>query len=116
MRVQLGAYGASQHLDVLHESFRVERGARDKVGVAANVLRQGVQREVRAVFDRSLKDRAEKRVVARDERRVALSPADRVGDATHHRDVNQTVGWIRRGFSVKIIATRPLRMASCAAA
>jgi len=57
---------------------------------------QGVQGDVRAVFNGPLKNGAEQRVVAGDERRMTLRPADHIGNATHHRDVDQAVCWIRR--------------------
>ena len=98
MRVQLGADGSAQRFHVLHHGLRAERGACDEVGVTADVLRQGVQRNIRAVFDRPLKHGAEQRVVARDEGSMALRSADRVGDTAHHRDVHQPVGGIRRAF------------------
>jgi hypothetical protein len=50
------------------------------------------------VFDRPLKNGAEQRVIARDDRRMALDLADRIGDAADHRYVNQAVGGVRRGF------------------
>jgi hypothetical protein len=50
------------------------------------------------VFDRPLKNEAEKRIVARNERRMSLSLADRVGDAADHRYVDQAVGGICRGL------------------
>jgi hypothetical protein len=56
--------------------------------VAADVFGQGVQRKIGAVFDRPLKHGAEKCVVARDEGRMPLSLADRVGDAADHRYVD----------------------------
>jgi len=49
---------------------------------------------VRSVFDRPLKHGAEKCVVARDEGRMPLSLADRVGDAADHRYVDQAVGGV----------------------
>ena len=50
------------------------------------------------MFDRPLKHGAEKRIVARDEWRMPLNFADRVGDAPDHRYVDQAVGGICRGL------------------
>ena len=98
MRIELGADGAAQRLDVLHHGLRAERRARDQVGMTADIFGQRVQRKVRAMLDRPLKHRPEQRVVAGDDRRVALRLADHVGDAADHRDVDQAVGGIGRGF------------------
>ena len=66
--------------------------------MTADIFGQRVQRQVRAVFDRSLKHRAEQRVVACHDRRVPLNLPDQIGDAADHRDIDQPVGGIGRGF------------------
>lgn len=64
--------------------------------MAADILGQRIERDVGAVFDRPLEDRAEQRVVAGDDRRMALFSADRVGNAADHGDINEAVGRVRR--------------------
>ena len=66
--------------------------------MTADIFSQRVQRKIRAVFDRPLKHRPEQRIVARDDRRVPLSPADHLGNAADHRNIDQAVGGICRGF------------------
>ena len=66
--------------------------------MTADIFGQRVQRKIRAVFDRPLKHRPEQRIVAGDDRRMPLSLADHLGDAADHRDIDQAVGGICRGF------------------
>src|SRR3981081_1217325 len=74
--------------------------------MTADIFGQGVQRKVRAVFDRPLKHRPEQRIVARDDRRMPLSLADHLGDAADHRDIDQAVGGICRGSPPRLSALR----------
>ncbi|MEY9132580.1 hypothetical protein ACVIWV_001537 [Bradyrhizobium diazoefficiens] len=73
-------------------------GARDQVGVTADIFGQRVQRKVRAMLDRPLKHRPEQRIVAGDDRRMPLGLSDRVGDAADHRDVDEAIGRVGRGL------------------
>jgi hypothetical protein len=50
------------------------------------------------MLDRPLEHRPEQGIVTRDDRHVVLRLADVVGDAAHHRDVDEAVGGICRGF------------------
>ncbi len=50
------------------------------------------------MFDRPLKHRPEQGIVTRDDRHVALRLANVVGDAADHRDIDEAVGGICRGF------------------
>jgi hypothetical protein len=96
--VQLGADGSAQRLDVFHEGFRPQRSSRNEVRMTADVFGEGIKRKIRTVFDQPLKNGAEQRVIAREDRRMSLSLADRVRDAADHRYVDQAVGGVRRGF------------------
>ena len=83
--------------------------------MAADIFGQRIERDIGAVLDRPLEHRAEQRVVAGDDRRVALRLADL--SATRRISAMSTrllVGLA--GVSIKIIETRPLRIASSAAA
>jgi hypothetical protein len=64
--------------------------------VAADILGQRVDRQVGAVRERRLEDRAEQRIVAGDDRPGALAGSDLIGDASHQRDVDERVHRIRR--------------------
>jgi hypothetical protein len=76
---------------------------------------KGVQRDIRAVFDRPLKHGAKECVVARDEGSMALRSAYRVGDTAHHRDVHQPIGGIRRRFAISQPTSADRRYAICPA-
>jgi hypothetical protein len=66
--------------------------------MTTDIFGQGVQRNIRAVFDWPLKHRTEQRVIAHDDRRMPLSLADSCGDTADQRDIHQAVSRIRRGF------------------
>ena len=66
--------------------------------MAADIFGQRIQRKICTMFDRPLEDRPEQRIVTCDDRRVALHLAEVVGDAADHRDIDESVGRICRGF------------------
>ncbi len=98
MRIELRADRAAQRLDLLHHRLGAEGRAGDQIGMAADIFGQRIERDIGAVFDRPLEDRAEQGVVAGDDRRMALLLADRVGDAADHRDIDEAVGRVGRRF------------------
>ena len=94
--VELRADGRAERAHRLHHRFRSERGAGDQIGMAADIFGQRIDGDVGAVDQRLLEERAEKRVVADDDRRVALRRADLVGELSHQSDVDQRVERVRR--------------------
>ncbi len=53
------------------------------------------------MFDRALEDWTQQGVVARDNRCMALLPADCIGHAADHRDIDQAIRWIGGRFQKK---------------
>ncbi len=66
--------------------------------MAADIFGQRVKGDIGPVLDRPLKDRTEQRVVAGDDRRVSLLPADRIGHTADHGDIDEAVGGVGRRF------------------
>jgi hypothetical protein len=96
MRVELRADRAAQELDGAHEFAAAEDRAGDQVGVAADVFRERVDRQIGPELQRLLEDWAEQGVVAGDDRPKALGGADLVGDAAHEGDIDEGVERVRR--------------------
>ena len=89
--VELRADGRAELPHRLHHRRRAERSARDEIRMAPDVLGQRIDRDVGAVDERLLVERAEQRVVADEDRRKALRRADLVGELSNQRDVDQRI-------------------------
>ena len=99
MRIELRADGAAQRLHLLHHRLAAKRRAGDQVGMAADIFGQRIERDIGAMLDRALEDRAEQRVVTGDDRHMALLFTDHVGDTADHGDIDEAVGRVRRRFN-----------------
>ena len=73
-------------------ALRPETDARDRVAVAGQVLRRGVEDEVRAVLERPQQGRTEERVVGDDEQPVA------VAERRERVEVGDAQARVRRGL------------------
>jgi hypothetical protein len=94
MRIELSAHRAPQQSDGLQQSLGPQGRARDQVRMTTYILRQGIDRDVRAGGEGTLKDRTEQGVVANDDGATLLPRCHFIRDAPRQLDVDQGVEWI----------------------
>ena len=94
VRIELSTDGAAQRAYLSNQRFAAHRRAGNQIGMAADIFGQRVERDIGAEVQRTLKQRAEQRIVAGDDRTRSLLLADLIGDARDQRDIYQAVGGV----------------------
>ena len=96
MRVELRADGAAHRAYRLEMRAGADDGAADQIAVSADIFGQRIERQIGAVPQRRLENRAEQRIVAAYDRARALLRRNVFGDAPHERNIDEAVHRIGR--------------------
>ena len=112
MRIELRADRAAQQPDGSHVlGLDAQRRAGDQVGMAADIFGQRIDRDVGAVLERLLKHRPEQRVVADDDRPLALPRRRSRRRLPADERMSTSVLSGLEGVSMKMTETRPFAAA-----
>ena len=96
--VEMIAPGGAQHFQVSDQILATADAARQQIAVPAAIFGQRGHAQVNAMFERSLRKRAEQGVVNHDQRAVALLLTDGIRNPDHQVEIDDGGGRVGGGF------------------